>query len=508
MKVNIKKFCLFLILFLIILFSTSSIVFSKTGSGSFKYKDIKGTNLQIISRYKGKGLIEKGTNKVILPKTYDKIKKFKYKNKTYISAYKKYPLLISIYSVDGSFEDLVEKYYTLNNGFQDIKFKNYPKNGIIIYEKDENQGFIIVEDKILHIISPEYKVIVPDQNSIAARMLNISFAPDTSVFVNKKGIEQKLIINDSKIGFISIRAKQIIIPAVINENIKTENGKITVRYNNISFEENSLFIRDNEFYIHNKKSQKYKNIKAIEEPLQNYVLNISRLKKLYEHIKAKTSFDFCNYPEDAIMLMNKYIYVFEGNHNYKIENKYQDVFIFDKSSVINQITGLNISFQDINKIIVKKDNKWGVIDKNGLERIPFIYDAIYPCGSNIEEVIENITDLEAKQLIIKYKGKTKDENIFMCKKDNYYGVIDINNKIILPFNQLNYMQNDDLNKIIYQIEKKNQQEKSNNKIKKIWHRIYKISEKTLFYIMSIALIPIAIVCPPVGLVLLMGFECL
>ncbi len=468
-----------------------------------KYKDIKGTNLQIKSQFKTKWLVDKDTKENVLPTYYKKIKKVKYKNNFFIRAEKEYPYIVSIYNPNGTFKNLIKTYYKTNNQYQNIKFENYPDNGILIFKKkDDKQGIIVIKDNIMHVTSPRYNVHIPDNNSIIARMLNISFAPHTAIILQDTDGYYKTLNNFYNSGIYS-HSKLIVEPYQINEQIDIEKEKITVKYKDISpLNENKIIgYNENrkEFYLYNgSKYYNYENLKPITEPLEDYIAIIGNINKLYKIIKSSSTFDFQNYPETATIITNDNIYIFDEDKKYIIKNNYEDIFLFDKNLLINQITGLKISYQNIGNIIVKKSNKWGVVDKNKKVIIPFEYDEIYPVGDNITEKIENIDDYNASKLIINFIEKKETRELFFVKKSDNYGVIDLNNNIIVPFEQINYMENDDVTKITSQT-------KNTNKKKGI-NKVGKTIEKAIFYTMAIILFPVAIVCPPIGWVLMCGFE--
>lgn len=93
-------------------------------------------NLKIEKHDNISALIEKETNKVVLPYKYNKIRKVKYDKKTvYIGESVNY---ITLYSPDGMYDDFLQNYYKSNNYNSNVKFQNYPGRAVIRYKQNKN----------------------------------------------------------------------------------------------------------------------------------------------------------------------------------------------------------------------------------------------------------------------------------------------------------------------------------------------------------------------------------
>lgn len=470
---------------IIIFLNIFSPVFAKV-----EFKNIKGTQLQRTEKNSLYGLVEKDSKKIILPIQYNKIKKVKIENNEFILAEKEN--LISIYSMTGYYNDFLEKYYQSNNQLQNVKFKNYPKQGVIKFKQGNKFGLIYVEKDILHITKPIYqKIIFPDENSLIARMMNITYAPLDNIIAYTIFTPQKNqyvfttaenILNDNKFktGYAFLN------PAKIKEELNFKENQLTVNYKNISYPNynNYLILRNNKIGVYDIK----KNSIIIEKHLPitattpNFEIN--SLDDIYNSINKYSQINVKNYPINGILKIKNKLYLFEDNKISNISIPYVDFNLDDEKALINKFTGLNLSYQNRDNIIAKK-NLWGIINKNQNEKVPFIYDSITSLSSPIEEKI-NYSD---GKITLEFIDKKENTNYFLAQKGKNYGIINDKNEIIVPFNYIKYSENNELTHLKNEINKKCQNEYNREQKRRLK---YNIANSLLYMIW----LPVILIFPP------------
>ena len=509
-----KKFFVYLLLVFFINLFIPLNVFAKT---VIKYKDVKNTDFQIVKKVdnheKSYGLIDKNTKREILPNIYMRIKVLKLGEKIIFTA--NAGEYFTLYSPDGLFKNYLEQYYKSNNYLQKIKFENYPAQGIIQYQKkvDKNKykyGLIVQNGDKIDVYKPNYNFKpFPDSNSIVSRMLNVTYLPISYY---------KWFIQGNDYIYTPVR---------INEEVNIDpNGTLTVKYKDISIDDKYFVINKWEsYYLKDlkikdlKNSKKYVNIKAPDKrAIEKFVKNAKSMEEIYIYLNASTNFEFINYPKNALIHLNNGLYLFENGKKYlywddkkfnnwrfsDMSNDYRDSFKLDRNLLINEITGLEISFQDSDNLIVKnlQTKKWGIIDKNENIKVPFEYDEIYAQGNNITEIISNIEDINAKKLYIRYEGKSNDYKLFLAKKGEYCGVINDKNEIIVPFENVNLMEEEGYKVFQKALENQLKQDKKSIKYGKVKRFFRRLPLNTF----AIIMLPLAMVFPPLGFALFMGLE--
>ena len=441
LKANCMKkiFTSILIVFLINLFFP----FSLAAMAQTEYKDVKGSNIQIVKKDKKLGLIEKDTQSKILPVKYDRIKKVKIDDKLIFICVKD-DFLFTIYSPDGLYSDYVTKYIEANNILQNIKFTDYPKNGVIRYKHNKNYGLIIPERNFIHILLPIIPQIkFPDEDSVIAKVLNISFAPLNDIYLTAvfHYSPHYMSVTDYLNGKGGISGNLVLTPANIDEDITVENGKITVKYKNIKYN------KQNKFYVN------YNNY-----PLNN-VCNLDWTEFVYNTLNEQsTYYSFEKYPKDFIILNQKYKtekYLFSYiNGTKNLIYGYDDYYISGANSLISQLNNGVISFQNLDNLIVKSGKKWGITDRNDNVKADFIYDKIIPLKTAIREKVIPISDKNNSQKYkIVYEGKGNDLDLYLVYKGKKYGVIDSNENIIVPIENVKYADESDFKMLNKQISK-------------------------------------------------------
>ena len=370
-------------------------------------------NLKIDKHNNISALLDKDTNKEILPYKYNKIRKVKYDKKTvYIGEAANY---VTLYSPDGLYNDFLENYYKSNKYNSNVQFQNYPARGIIRYKQDKKYGLILAEKDKLHITKPLFeKIVFPDENSLAAKFLDISFAPEDTViayFTYMKG----------KYTFQNFKQILDCSPNYYNYKILPESANIK---ETVVFGNNSLIVEygGNEYY---KNSSDISNINEVK-----YNTDIYTPKDFYNIINSAGKYNFINYPLKITVKDGYHLYAFENTLKYEITLPCSDFYI--ENSVINTLTGAEISLLNSENIIAKNGN-WGIINKNNEVKVPFEYDVIYPLNRSYNEHFYCKDDALNCNLDVKYHSLPLKNELFLVKKGYGWGIINDKNSIIVPF---------------------------------------------------------------------------
>ncbi len=365
--------------------------------------------------------------KKLLPFKYERVRKIKADKK--IAYVGENAAFISLYSPDGLYDNFMSTYYSQNNKLQNMKFENYPSDGIIRYKKDNKYGIIYVNGSLIHITKPIFeKVEFPDENSFASKILNISFAPLDKIIlyfhyplIKNKGEYIYKTAYDLFNNSGTYAKGYVFLPsALIDEKINVKNNNLYVTYNNISFTANDFIFE----YERNKK---------FDMP------NISNISELYNYINENTFFELKGYPLQGFIKTGQKLYFFDDNKIHRVKGIYDDFKLNGTNVFINRLTGLNLSFQSPDKIIAKKADKWGIIDKEGSVKVPFVYDEIFAQYININEKIS-----KNEKLIMEYISQSEENNIFIARKGKKHGVINEDNEILVPFEYIKYSENNEL----------------------------------------------------------------
>ena len=455
-----------------------------------EFKNIRGTQLQKTEKNSLYGLVEKDSKKIILPIQYNKIKKVKIEDNEFILAEKEN--LISIHSMTGYYNDFLEKYYKSNNKLQNVKFKNYPKQGVIKFKQGNKFGLIFVQKDILHVTKPIYqKIIFPDENSIMARMLNVTYAPLDNIIAYTIFTPQKNqyvfttaqnILSGSgyKTGYAFLNPAQIKEELIFNEN------KLTVNYNDISYTnaDNYLILKNKKIGVIDTNRDSIIIEKNLPTTATTPNFNINSLLDIYNSINKYSQIEVKNYPINGILKIKNKLYLFEDNKISNISIPYVDFDLDDEKALINKFTGLNLSYQNNNNIIAKK-NLWGIIDKNKNENVPFIYDFISTLSPPIEEKV-NYSD---GKITLEFVDKKESTNYFIAKKGKTYGIINDKNEIIVPFNYIKYSENNELIHLKNEINKKSKNDYNTEQKRRLK---YNIANSLLYMIW----LPVMLIFPP------------
>ena len=436
--------------------------------------------------------------KKILPFKYERVRKIKADKK--IAYAGENSAFISLYSPDGLYDNFMQTYYSQNNKLQNIKFENYPSEAVIRYKQGGKYGIIYVQGDFIHITKPVFdKVEFPDDNSIAGRILNVSFAPLDNIILYAKypyrNFGGEYLYQSAKMLFyISPYAYHkgyvFLNPAQVKENIRVENNNLYVKYEQILFpkSEFAITLAGKNINLYNLKTFKKIEYKNINLAQMTQMPIIDSLSGLYEFINMNTAFKLNNYPLDGMMKIANKLYLFKNGQMQRLKGIYDDFKLTGDDLYINRLTGLNLSFQSDDNIIAKHGEKWGIVNSNGEIKVPFAYDEIYVLSANIEENISNIGDIDTQKLELDYISSETPETIYIARNGRKYGVINDNNEILVPFEYIKYSEDNDLNAVKSQIGITTQKELQRQNRKEIIHSLP-------WFITSIILYPLWLVMP-------------
>lgn len=434
----------------------------------------------------------------VLPFKYERIRKIKSDKK--IACVGENTAFIFLYSPDGLYDNFMQSYYSQNNKLQNIKFENYPDEGVIRYKQNGKYGIIYVQGNIIHITKPVFaKVEFPDENSTVAKLLNVSFAPLDNIILYAKYPYKnrgnnylyqsaKMLFYESP--FLFYDGYVFLNPANINENIRIENNNLYVKYEQILFPQSdyALTLAGKNINLYNLKTYKKIEYKNINLAQMTEIPVIDSLNSLYEFINNNTAFDLNNYPSDGMIETGNKLYLFKNGQMQRLNGVYDDFKLIGTDLFINRLTGLNLSFQQDDNIIVKHVSKWGIVNSTGGIKVPFIYDDIFPLSINIEENITNINDINAKKLELKYIGQESAKQIYIARTGRKYGVINDKNEILVPFEYIKYSEENDVNSVKSQIGITMQKERQRQERKEIMHALP-------WFITSMILYPLWLIMP-------------
>jgi hypothetical protein len=423
-------------------------------------------NLKIDKHNNISALIEKETNKEVLPYKYNKIRKVKYDKKTiYIGEAVNY---ITLYSPDGMYDDFLENYYKSNKYNSKVQFKNYPKRAVIRYEQNKKYGLILAEKDRLHITKPLYeKIVFPDENSMAAKFLNISFAPEETVIAYYTYMKGKyafqnfkqILDNNTDVFNFKILPE----PAVVKENIVLGNGYLTAEYNG------------SEYFRGNFDASDINKVK--------YNTDLYTPADFYNIINSSGKYNFVNYPLNIMVKDGYHIYVYENMLKYEITVPCSDFYI--ETSVFNILNGTEISFFNSENIIAK-NGSWGIINKNNEITVPFEYDVIYPLNKNYREEIYSKKEALNFKKTVKYISLPAGETLFLVKKGYAWGIINNKNDIIVPFETQKQYSENEITKLKAEI---------SNKVSTDYKQNGKEKFNLPLFILDLLLLPIWILMP-------------
>lgn len=133
------------------------------------------------------------------------------------------------------------------------------------------------------------------------------------------------------------------------------------------------------------------------------------------------------------------IYFIEDDEFFVVKKNKKFGFINKKGSEIIPLNYDQVTFNiNDNLIPVKKENKWGFINRKNEIKIPFEYDEAYPFFNEVAFIKkENLYGVIDKSNKIKFNSEKSDfpfysDNLSILKKDNKYGYINKKGEIVIP----------------------------------------------------------------------------
>ncbi len=350
-------------------------------------------------------------------------------------------------------------YKNVKNTNKDYKIETITLCNYFTIAKDGKMGVIDNKGKI--IIEPNYTNIqIPNPTKDVFVCTN----DNETKIINAKGEER--FKNFEEVSAIQLKELATEIPyeksvlkykekgkyGIINFDGKKITKAIYDNIENLPFKEGELLV---------EKDGKYGVINILGKniiPIQYKEIKVD------EYYEEKNAYNYSGYivaTEKDNQISYKYI-----NYNNKIETKseYQDIkriidyenkdefyLIFKKDNkygimkdtdvIINNEYD-SIEYDSFNQLfIVKKDGKYGIVKLNGETVISCLYDEINIEGlyiyalKNDEQIIFNTSGEKIENSNYKSVYNAKDTKYkITIDNDNKYGVIDENNKVIIPNN--------------------------------------------------------------------------
>ena len=191
--------------------------------------------------------------------------------------------------------------------------------------------------------------------------------------------------------------------------------------------------KDGITYIIDKKGKVYAQHKTVKNEITfNDTSSKNFLNEIYKENNSKAFVKFQNYPERGMYITkNKNgkqgLVIADAEKNYIIPEEYDEFKFQDSNTGI--FKQLGISFSDENSILAKKKGKWGLIDKNNNVIEDFQYDKVITLASKPKAV----ATFDENGVNIKYESMDfPGSNLILVKKDKKYGVIDRKGNVIIP----------------------------------------------------------------------------
>ena len=230
----------------------------------------------------------------------------------------------------------------------------------------------------------------------------------------------KKINGASKSGYIDTKGK-IIIPFIYDVATSFEDGWAVVS-------------KDSQFYFvdpsGNEKPtpRKYDKLVAFRSGFAMGTIEDSSKKNTYYYINKNL--------KEAFSIEAKQGYNFQ--ENIAVINRTGVYELMDtKGNPYKELTDIEVvKFPKEGLLGVRKDKKWGFIDKTGKQVVPFLYEDCDSYVGNYAKIKQDdkwgIIDKTGKVIIApKYDNIVpNEEGIFIYYQDSYYGIIDKNGKII------------------------------------------------------------------------------
>ncbi len=333
-------------------------------------------------------------------------------------------------------KDLFEKTFIQNNKISWIKFYDYPQEGIIVLTNGKKYGFLMTKGVESWIIRPQYDdFYIQDRGTTIFQQFNVSYTNPDNIIV-KKGDKWGILNIDGSISVDFQYDNVIMLDSTIEEDVIVGKDEIALFYKSITFPMQDKLIakRDGYTYIIDKKGNIYAKVPTVPNQItfNNYSSN-NFLEEIYKENNSKAFVKFENFPKTGMYVTKSKqgklgIVICKNNGNKIIPQEYQEFKFQDSNTGIYKQLG--ISFDNPNRILAKKNDKWGIIDEDNNVVTDFIYDSFVVLAARPFSV----TNFDKSGVNIKYKKiEFPYSNILLAKKEKLYGVINRDGDVLIPF---------------------------------------------------------------------------
>lgn len=479
-----KKLLLFLLM-LVINFTLSAVALENNQNASslikVKNPEIESyilkapipKNIKIFKEDDKYGVLNRDNNEVLIPASYDKIKKLgsdtvkvekdkkwgvltnnnklvmapDYKKVDFIDiSEKKYADIIhSIYLGDNGNswyattpgrqpEDFFRKTFKFNNNVTWLKFYNYPTHGILPYKLGTKYGLIICNGDYAGIIKPVFdEFYFQDSASAIYQQFNISYSNPDAIVAKKAG--KWGIIDKYGNSVVDFKYDNIVMAdAVVKEKLKTVGDTIELTFKDMIFpQDDKLLVQEKgvEKVIDKKGNEILSSGKKAEAISIPSFDDTNFLKNIYEDNNKKSFIKFINYSPNGIYKYKKGgkfgLVVSENGKNYIIPSEYDDFYFQDANLAIYKRLGISYSNPDL--IIAKQNGKWGVINKQNKKVVDFVYDWVIMQNALVDEKIS----VNKNDVTFDYKSISfPQSDLIIVGKNDKYGVINRTGHILIP----------------------------------------------------------------------------
>ena len=383
-------------------------------------------------------------------------------NSIYIGIYEQNELKVRMFIPSNPAKDFFKKIYEKNNQLSWLKFNNYPNNGTLIFKLKDKYGYMTTDGEDYIVIFPYYdKVYIADSNSAMYRLFHISYLPLNQIFLYEKNNGWMNPKNDP---FWFYTEDTFLFDVNVNEKLEIKNGEVHLTYVSES-PFNKKFITSpfsGRYSLQSTDMISYTYGDGLsQDALMTFFQPDKNLKQIYDEVNAKSFIKIQNFPQNGLHLTkdnsNNYglIIYDEKRGNKVIPNEYSQFYFQDSDNFMYKF--LNMSFSNTDRIIAKKNNKWGIINSDNKVVADFKYDFITGMSAKNEYEINYDT---AGIYINNKKITFPENNLFLVYKDNLCGVINENGETVIPLKELYSKEN--ITKVLTAEEKTTLQNAMNN----------------------------------------------
>lgn len=430
-------------------------------------------NIKIFKNNGKYGVLNRDNNEVLIPASYDKIKKLgsdtvkvekdkkwgiltnnnkmvleaKYKKVDFIDiSEKKYADIIhSIYLGDNGNswyattpgrqpEDFFKRTFKFNNDVTWLKFYNYPTHGILPYKLGNKYGLIICNGDYAGIIKPAFdEFYFQDSASAIYQQFNISYSNPDAIVAKKAG--KWGIIDRYGNSVVDFKYDNIVMAdAVVKEKLKIVGDTMEMTFQNMIFpQDDKLLVQEKGIEkVIDKKGNEILSLGKKADAISIFALDDENsLAKIYKINNKKSFIKFINYPSSGIYKYKSRgksgLLISENGKEYVIPLEYDDFYFQDSNLAIYKRLGISYSNPDL--IIAKKNGKWGVINKENKKVVDFIYDWVIMQNAVVDEKIT----VNKNDVTFDYKSISfPQSDLIIVGKNDKYGVINRTGHILIP----------------------------------------------------------------------------